>query len=355
MAVKDLVRPNILAMAPYSSARSEFSGVGKVFLDANEYPTPLVGQLNRYPDPLQREVKEMLTHLQSFQGVRWDQIFLGNGSDEAIDLLYRIFCTPKKDRVMIMPPTYGVYKVFATLNDVPYNEFPLTQDFSIDIDSLKLLSSDSKILWICSPNNPTGGVIPLKDIKKILSFYQGIVVVDEAYIDFANAPSALELLPYYENLVILRTFSKAWGLAGARIGVAIGSPEIIGYFNKVKYPYNLGNHTQELLAKAVAKEEEVLQRVEKIKEERVRLVDELSKLSTVESITPSDANFILVHMQDGLATYEYLLNQGIIVRYRGNEIHCKNTIRITIGTDEENRAVVEALRAYEQSEIRRRL
>ncbi len=349
MAVKDLVRPNIVAMAPYSSARSEFSGEGKVFLDANEYPSPLIGELNRYPDPFQKEVKEMVTQLQSFQGINWDQLFLGNGSDEAIDLLYRIFCTPKEDRVVIMPPTYGVYKVFASLNDVHCSEVPLTEDFSLNMDSLKSEIVGAKILWICSPNNPTGGVIPLEDIEELLSFYTGIVVVDEAYIDFADASSAITLLPRYKNLVILRTFSKAWGLAGARIGVAIGSSEIIGYFNKVKYPYNLGNHTQDLLAQAITKESEVIQRVDHIKQERSWLIEELTKIPTVKEITPSEANFILVRMEDGKSAYQYLLDQGVVVRYRGNEVHCKNTIRITIGTKDENRAVVEALRAYKNT------
>ncbi len=364
--IEGLVRENIRKMTPYSSARNEFTGEGRIFLDANESPVPLLQELHRYPDPLQSKAKKALLATETFglrgsatQGsnssIGVENIFLGNGSDEAIDLIYRVFCTPREDRVIIMPPTYGVYKVFAQLNDIAVDEVLLRDDFSIDIEGLRQQLSGTateqppKVLWICSPNNPTGTLVPREDILSILNFFPGIVVVDEAYIDFAQSPGVLDLIGEYPNLVLLRTLSKAWGMAGARIGMAFAHSTTIEYINRVKYPYNMGEQTQRLLIETLSQEQEVQSRITKIQQEREWLAAEIAALDCVVQVIPSSANFILFRIPKAREVYTYLLERGIVVRYRGNEPGCRDTLRVTVGTAGENREVVQRLKEYAAS------
>lgn len=342
MNLETVVRPNILALAPYSCARDEFKGEASVYLDANE--SPYNNGVNRYPDPLQPEVKRLLAPL---KGVRQEQIFLGNGSDEAIDLIYRIFCQPRVDNVVAISPSYGMYQVCADVNDIEYRAVPLTADFQLDRHALvDRVDARTKVIWICSPNNPTGNAFALEEIEWFLQkFPNKIVVVDEAYIDFSSKPSLLTVLDKYENLIVMQTLSKAWGQAAIRCGIAYASPEIIAFFNKVKYPYNVNLLTQQQAVKVLSNPEKQRRQVEEILAQRDVLRELLSMLPCVEKIYPSDANFLLVKVADANAMYLALQQRGIIVRNRNKVQLCQGCLRITVGTPEENAALYEEMKA----------
>lgn len=340
MEIANLVRPNIRKLVPYSSARSEFKGKAEVFLDANE--NPFETGLNRYPDPLQWKLKAAISQL---KGVPAEQIFLGNGSDEAIDLVVRIFCEPRQDHILILPPTYGMYQVSADIADVAIRSVSLTPDFQPDVEAILATADEhSKILFICSPNNPTGNDVELERIRSLCAQFKGVVVVDEAYIDFSNQASCTSLLPEFPNLIVLQTFSKAWGMAGIRLGMAFASTEIIQLFNKVKPPYNINQLTQQIALEALeTSQDDYRQLLSTLLNERERLIKGLGELQFVEKIFPSDANFILVKMDDPNGTYQYLVEEGIIVRNR-NSVHlCAGSLRITVGRPEENDALLTAL------------
>ena len=342
--LKELTRPNVWALKPYSSARDEYSGVdASVFLDANENPfnTPN----NRYPDPLQRELKTLIA---AQKGVKVENIFLGNGSDEAIDLIFRAFCQPGVDNVVAIDPTYGMYKVCADVNDVEYR--PILLDVYYQFKASSLLSAideNTKTMFICSPNNPTGNSLCRKEIDALLNKFDGLVVVDEAYIDFADAPSLLADLDKYPNLIVLQTFSKAWGCAAIRLGMAFASPEIIAIFNKIKYPYNVNLLTQQAAIQLLQQPEQIKVWVSTLLEERSRVMKEFEQLPCCIRVFPTDANFFLAKVYEATAIYNYLVSEGIIVRNRTNVALCKDCLRITIGTKEENDALLEALRKIE--------
>ena len=339
--LKELTRENIWNLAPYSCARNEFSGRNaKVYLDANE--NPYNGPLNRYPDPLQLEVKKQLAKV---KGVAEDCIFLGNGSDEAIDLMYRCFTEPKVDNVVAMDPTYGMYKVCADINDVEYRTVSLNEDFSLNADNiLAACDNHTKVIWLCSPNNPTGNALNRGAIEKILKDFEGLVVVDEAYCDFSSQKPFRTELSKYPNIVVLNTMSKAWGSAGIRLGMAFASKDIIDILNKVKYPYNVNALTQREALELLADPYEVDKWVRTILLERSRVVDAIKVLPICRKVYPTDANFVLVEVDDARKTYEYLVDRGIIVRNR-NSVHlCNGCLRITIGTKTENQELLAALR-----------
>ena len=339
--LKELTRENIWNLAPYSCARNEFSGRNaKVYLDANE--NPYNGPLNRYPDPLQLEVKKQLAKV---KGVAEDCIFLGNGSDEAIDLMSRCFTEPKVDNVVAMDPTYGMYKVCADINDVEYRTVSLNEDFSLNADNiLAACDNHTKVIWLCSPNNPTGNALDRGAIEKILKDFEGLVVVDEAYCDFSSQKPFRTELSKYPNIVVLNTMSKAWGSAGIRLGMAFASKDIIDILNKVKYPYNVNALTQREALELLADPYEVDKWVRTILLERSRVVDAIKVLPICRKVYPTDANFVLVEVDDARKTYEYLVGRGIIVRNR-NSVHlCNGCLRITIGTKTENQELLAALR-----------
>jgi len=343
--LEKILRPNIAALAPYSSARDEFQGDAAIFLDANENSLGSVGNgtFNRYPDPHQVELKMQIAKI---KGVNPDQIFLGNGSDEAIDLLFRAFCTPGKDNTVLLPPTYGMYQVCAEINDIKIQKVNLTPDFQIDIDAvLAKINAETKILWICSPNNPTGNAIELKSIEALLAKFEGIVVVDEAYIDFCPEKTLLPRLAEFENLVVLQTFSKAWGLANLRLGLAYASPEIISILSKIKYPYNVNGSTQALASEALKQEAQKNKMVDTLMQERALLLQELPKLAVVKKVYPTDANFVMIKVEEARKIYEYLVANKIVVRDRSTQPLCEGCLRITIGTVEENRELVRLLGA----------
>lgn len=334
-----LVRASVLQMKPYSSARDEFQGEASVFLDANENPfnTPY----NRYPDPMQWAVKEQIALL---KGVQKENILLGNGSDEPIDLLMRAFCDPGKDAVTSVTPSYGMYEVSAEVNNVEFRKVRLTPDFDLDADELlRVAGRDSKLIYLCSPNNPSGNNLSRKAIYKVLTEFHGLVVVDEAYIDFSSGPSFLGELQKYPNLVVLQTFSKAWGAAAIRLGMAFASPEIIALLNKIKYPYNINQLTQEYALRLIADEERMKEQLVCILKGRTWLERRLRELPCVKRIYPSDANFILVRVTDANGIYNRLVAQGIIVRNRTNVTLCEGCLRITVGTEEENKKLIEEL------------
>ncbi len=349
MDLTKVIRSNILALAPYSCARDEFKGEASVYIDANE--SPYNNGVNRYPDPLQQEVKELLAPA---KGVEKDQIFLGNGSDEAIDLVYRIFCEPRIDNVVAIDPSYGMYKVCAAVNDVEYRAISLTQDFQLDVPALASHVDDkTKVIWICSPNNPTGNAFDLVELESLVQrFSHQIVVVDEAYIDFSEKGSMLSLLNRYNNLIVLQTFSKAWGQAAIRCGIAYSNAEIIRYFNNVKYPYNVNVLTQQAAIKALKHPDLHDRHVQEILGQREILSILLKSLPIVEHIYPSDANFLLVRVklegqdtgQSADSVYLYLQKQGIIVRNRTRVHLCQGCLRITVGTPEENVTLYETLK-----------
>lgn len=337
-----LVRDNIRQLKPYSSARSEFSGTGQVFLDANE--NPYETGLNRYPDPLQREVKEKLA---AIKGVRPEQIFLGNGSDEVIDLAIRIFCRPGTDHIIILPPTYGMYQVGAAIADVEVREVPLFPDFQPDVEAiLTTANAHSKLLFICHPNNPTGNLMDTRAMETLLDGFPGIVVIDEAYIDFAPEYSMVKCLEKYPKLIVMQTLSKAWGLAGIRMGMAFASDAIIDYYNKVKPPYNINILTQEAALKELEREDQKAAWVEELIRTRELLAAALREMPMVKKVYPSETNFLLVQVTDPLGLYQYLLEQGIIVRDRSRVLLCDGSLRISIGTASENQQLISALKEY---------
>lgn len=341
-----LVRENIKELTPYSSARDEFSGSAKVFLDANENSlgSPLVKWYNRYPDPHQLELKKAISRM---KGVAKEHIFLGNGSDECIDLLYRCFCEPKKDNVIICPPTYGMYEVSGHINDIEVRKAPLLENFQLHITQIEhLIDEQTKMIWICSPNNPTGNSMKREDIETILNNFNGLVIIDEAYINFSKHKSFLQELTEYPNLVVLQTFSKAWGLASLRLGIAFASIEIIELLNKIKPPYNINQATQELVFQALEEIEQVNEMIRELVSMRDALAKVLEQLPQVEKVYPSDANFLFVKIANARKIYEYLLTKGIVVRDRSNVQLCDNCLRITIGTEHEITLMVTAIREY---------
>ena len=342
-SLEQLVRPNIWSLAPYSSARDEYSGKeAHVFLDANE--NPYNAPYNRYPDPLQRELKALLSKV---KGVPEDMIFLGNGSDEAIDLPYRIFCEPGRDNVVAIAPTYGMYKVCADINDIEYRPVLLDDTFQFHADQLlAACDAHTKIIWLCSPNNPTGNSLNRDEILKVIEGFDGIVIVDEAYIDFAQQKSLRQELPTHQNLIILQTMSKAWGSAAIRLGMAFASRDIIAIYNKVKYPYNVNLLTQQQALVALKDPYEIDKWVKMLLQERTRLMQAFVDLPICEHVYPTDANFFLARMTDAQKTYDYLVDKGIIVRNRSRIELCQNCLRITIGTRTENNELLSALRQY---------
>lgn len=330
--LEKLVRPNILSLKPYSSARDDFKGSEGVFLDANENP---FGKLNRYPDPTQRELKNIISALKK---VAVENIFVGNGSDEVIDILFRIFCDPGKDKVIICPPTYGMYEVSANINNVNVISIPLDEKFQLN--TREILNTDAKMIFLCTPNNPTGNV--LTEVEEILKKFNGIVIVDEAYIDFSEVPSFSNKLKNYPNLVVMQTLSKAWGLAAARVGIAFASTAIISLMNKVKPPYNVSALNQKAAIEALTKQNEFQKQKELILTQRSWLHQELLKQPFVKTIHPSDANFLLVEVTDADTIYNHLVRQKVITRNRNSVV--KNCIRITVGTSEENKKLIEELK-----------
>ncbi|MDR0835866.1 MAG: histidinol-phosphate transaminase [Tannerella sp.] len=340
MEISKLVRNNILNLKPYSCARNEFKGEASVFLDANE--NPMNFPYNRYPDPLQTELKQKIAGIKK---VRPSQMMLGVGSDEPIDLIVRIFCEPKEDNIVAIDPTYGMYQVCADINNVAYRKVLLNSDFSFDAERLlKQVDSNTKVIFLCSPNNPTGNVLKKEEMLKILNGFEGIVVIDEAYIDFCPEDSWLPKLDTYPHLIVLQTFSKAWGMASVRCGMAFASEEIIRYFNNVKYPYNLNLLTQKFVLEQLDCEERKDKWVRMLLEQRTILAEELKNLPFVEKIFPSDANFLLISVKDAISTYNYLVDNGIIVRNRNNISLCLGCLRITVGTENENKILVNTLK-----------
>jgi len=341
--VEKITRNNIKNLVAYSSARDEFTGKAEVYLDANENSlgSPLSKWYHRYPDPHQHAIKEILSII---KGIDPQQIFLGNGSDECIDLLFRCFCNPGVDNVIICPPTYGMYQVSANINDVAIKTAPLLDDYQLNLAHIEtLVDENTKIIWLCSPNNPTGNSLNREDIETILNNFNGLVVIDEAYINFAKQKSFIQELVEYPNLVVLQTFSKAWGLAGLRLGMAFASIEIISILNKTKPPYNINKATQELVLKALEEVGQVNDMIKEIVAMRDALVHVLEQVPTVEKVYPSDANFLLVKIKDAHELYHYFLTKSIVVRDRSNVKLCEDCLRITIGTEKENTALVDAL------------
>ncbi|ADR20091.1 histidinol-phosphate aminotransferase [Marivirga tractuosa] len=340
---KDLVLPHILNLQAYSSARDEFSGDAKVFLDANENPFDEEQQnWNRYPDPLQMGIKQQLSKI---KGIASENIFLGNGSDEAIDLLFRIFCKGGDSNVITCPPTYGMYKVSSSIHNVANIEVPLTKDFQLDVAAiLKATNEKSKMLFICSPNNPTGNSLRKDDIETLLENFRGIVIIDEAYIDFSAQESFIHKLKSYPNLVVLQTLSKAWGMASARLGMAFANPELINILNKVKPPYNISGPSQKLVEKSLRQSDVFLRQIKGILAERDSLNQQLQDIPGVKKVFDTDANFILVKIDEAKTIYKKLINKGIVVRDRSNVKLCYDCLRITVGTSTENKTLISALR-----------
>ncbi|MBX9778907.1 MAG: histidinol-phosphate transaminase [Sediminibacterium sp.] len=346
--LQSLIRDNIKNLVAYSSARDEFSGEAKVFLDANENSlgSPLTKWYNRYPDPHQLAIKQKLAIIKS---IPVEHIFLGNGSDECIDLLFRSFCNPGKDNVVICPPTYGMYQVSANINDVGIKKVPLTEDFQLDLIHLEnVVDANTKMIWLCSPNNPTGNSLNRADIEMVLNNFNGLVVVDEAYINFSKQKSFLQELADYPNLVVLQTLSKAWGLAGLRLGMAFASAAIIEVLNKVKPPYNISQATQELVLKALDEVGQVNDMIKLLVDMRDALADVFRSMPTVEKVYPSDGNFILVKVKDARKLYEFLITKGIVLRDRSNVQLCEDCLRITVGSEKDNTILIDAMQDWYQ-------
>ncbi|NRB62968.1 MAG: histidinol-phosphate transaminase [Saprospiraceae bacterium] len=336
------VRPNIRNLKPYSSARSEFKGQADIFLDANE--NPFETGMNRYPDPLQWAVKNKIANLKNIPA---EHIFLGNGSDEVIDLLIRIFCEPGQEAIMVLPPTYGMYQVSADISNVAVKKVSLSSDFQPDVDAiLSEADEKTKLLFLCSPNNPTGNNMDSGQIQYLIDHFEGIVVIDEAYIDFSNQASWVSAVQTYSNVVVMQTFSKAWGLAGIRLGMAFTSTDIIALLNKVKPPYNVNQLSQEAALKALDNHKEVERTIQTIIQERQRITIALEALDFVQECIPSQANFILVRLEDPRRVYTYLLEEKIIVRDRSQVHLCAGALRITIGRPEENDQLLDRLRRF---------
>lgn len=341
--IQELTRPNIWRLKPYSSARDEYKGTAaSVFLDANENPYNCPH--NRYPDPLQTELKAELAKVKK---VSPDRIFLGNGSDEAIDLVYRAFCEPRVDNVVAIDPTYGMYQVCAEVNDVEYRKVLLDDNFQFSADKL-LAAADAhtKLIFLCSPNNPTGNDLSRGEIEKLLARFDGLVVLDEAYNDFSEQPTFLAELDRHPNLIVFQTFSKAWGCAAIRLGMAFASPEIIDIFSKIKYPYNVNQLTQQQALEMLHRYYEIERWVKTLKEERKDLEEQFAALPCTVKMFPSDANFFLVRVTDAVRIYNYLVGEGIIVRNRNSVSLCGNCLRVTVGTRMENTKLIEALKKY---------
>lgn len=341
--LQELTRPNIWNLKPYSSARDEYQGKeASVFLDANE--NPYNGPYNRYPDPLQRELKALLAPVKR---VKPENIFLGNGSDEAIDLVFRAFCEPRIDNVVAIDPTYGMYAVCAAINDVEYRGVLLDEQFHFSAERLLNATDErTKVIFLCSPNNPTGNLLDGAEVTKVLKGFSGLVVLDEAYIDFAGDRGFAEQLEGFPNLILLQTFSKAWGSAGIRLGMAFASPEIVAIFNKIKYPYNVNMLTQQQAIEMLRQYDEVGTWVKTLIAERRRMMDAFEALPLTEKIYPTDANFFLAKVSDAKAIYNFLVDKGIIVRNRSSIALCLDCLRVTIGTPEENNTLLEALSQY---------
>jgi histidinol-phosphate aminotransferase len=346
--LQKITRKNIWELKPYSSARDEYTGKSAVFLDANE--NPYETGFNRYPDPQQRELKEKLGQL---KGIAAENIFLGNGSDEPIDLLFRVFCEPATDNVVIPDPTYGMYEVCARINNIKIKNVSLTTDYQLDVKRvLEAADNHTKLIFMCSPNNPTSNRLDASDLKEVIrGFSSGIVVLDEAYIDFSNQESLVAELDRYPNLVVLQTFSKAWGLAGIRLGMAFASKEIVKLLTKVKYPYNINIMTQQKALEALDRVDDKEKWVSNILEQRNWLEAELKKQQQVETILPSDTNFLMVKVKEPKGLYAFLVDRQIIVRDRSKVHLCMGFLRITIGTEEENKRLMEAMEAYRSKSI----
>ena len=338
-----LIRENVKRLTPYSSARDDFRGEAKIFLDANENSlgSPLTKWYNRYPDPHQAKVKEKLGEI---KGVPVDNIFLGNGSDECIDILQRAFCEPGVDNIIICPPTYGMYEVCASVNNVLLKKVNLTREFQLDLEAIEnAIDENTKMIFLCSPNNPTGNSLYHEDIEAILNNYFGLVVIDEAYINFSRQKSFSTQMNEFPNLVVMQTLSKAWGLAALRVGITLASKEIIAIMNKIKPPYNINQASQELTLRALNEVEQVNEMIREIIKEREVLASALVNLSSVEEVYPTDANFLLVKVKDSVAVYKKLLAMGIVVRDRSKVELCEDCLRITVGTKEENQTLLYAL------------
>jgi len=338
MKLTEIIRPDLLGMKPYSSARDEFEGEASVFLDANE--NPFNNGVNRYPDPLQRSLKDRIAELKS---VRPEQIFLGNGSDECIDLLFRLFCRPGIDKAASISPSYGMYAVSARINQVELVNVLLNEDFSLDPDRILKAAEGCKLLFLCSPNNPTGQSFPREQLLYLVQKFDGIVVVDEAYIDFSTEASLLKDLDNYPNLAVSQTFSKAYGMAAVRLGMLFASEELINWINKIKPPYNINQLTQQFVLEKLKDPRRVKNEIEVIISEREKLMGQLKESEKILHVYPSDSNFILVKVSDADKLYNYLIENGLVVRNRSNQPLCKNTLRLTIGTPEENDKLLELI------------
>lgn len=344
--LNNLIRDNIRQLTPYSSARNEFSGEASIMLDANEnaYGSPITDAYNRYPDPLQNKVKERLSGI---KGIPASNMFLGNGSDEAIDILFRLFCRPGVDNVILLPPTYGMYEVSAQINDVFCKKINLTKEYQLDLGAIaEAIDQNTKMIFICSPNNPTGNSIDVRDIETLLVNFDGIVVVDEAYINYSKQRSFTPALAEFPNLVVLQTLSKAWGLAALRLGMAFASRDIIQLMNRVKPPYNINQATQEIVLKALEGVDQVNQWIKEVVSEREALIDALNNMPSVKKVAPSDANFILVQFDRPRDLFNYLLDQGIVVRDRSRVVLCEDCLRITIGTPSENKKLITEINQF---------
>ena len=344
-----LLRENIKKLVPYSSARDEFKGEAKIFLDANEnsFGSPLTKWYNRYPDPLQWKVKEKLSEI---KGIPSSNIFLGNGSDECIDVLQRAFCEPGIDNIIICPPTYGMYEVSANINNVAIKKVPLTPAFQLNLPAIEeAIDDNTKMIFLCSPNNPTANSLIREDIEMILNNYFGVVVIDEAYINFSRYRSFTQELSDYPNLVVMQTLSKAWGLAALRVGISFASEEIIAIMNKIKPPYNINQASQDLALQALGELEQVNTMIMEIVNERKRLEQQLQQIKLVKQVYPSDANFLLVKVTNARGIYQYLLDKAIVVRDRSKVELCEGCLRITVGTPAENESLLAALASYGDS------
>lgn len=335
--MKNIIKQNIIDLAPYSSARDEFEGEG-ILMDANESP---YGLYNRYPDPYQRELKALLAQQ---KGVKSDQIFIGNGSDEIIDLLMRMTCTSGKNKVLQCTPTYGMYKVYADINDIEIVSVPLTEEFQLDVNALEQAIQDESVqlLFLCSPNNPTGNLMKVEDVKRVLNQFKGLVIIDEAYIDFSDQVSWVKELNQYDNLAVMQTMSKSYGAAGLRLGMLFANPELINYLNKMKAPYNISAPNQELALAILENEKGMKQRIQSILNERTRVLEALEEMESVLKIYPSDANFILILVEDANTMYDELQSRGVIIRNRNSVV--KNALRISIGAPQEDDILLKSLK-----------
>ncbi len=347
--LKNILRPNIAALIPYSSAREDFKGEAEIFLDANENAlgsATASHALNRYPDPMQIKVKEKLAKL---KGIDPSAIFLGNGSDEAIDILIRAFCNPGKDNIIILPPTYGMYEVAARINDVVVKAVNLDKNLQLDLPGIdSAIDKNTKLIFVCSPNNPTGDIISKSDIEELLKSFNGVIVVDEAYIDFADAESMLQEIGKYPNLVVMQTFSKAWGLAGLRVGMAFASNAIISVMNKIKAPYNVGALAQKLILDALDNSNRVSEMASVLKNERKMLAERLPNFSFVKEVLPSSANFLLVKTNNPGELYDFLISHHVVVRNRSSLPLCEGGLRITVGTPDENKKLLSLLSIFDK-------